>query len=255
MTSLRTRAAAAAALLIALAAPAGAQRGPAPAPTGLPPEVLAMACAPRPAFDVPDMALRITGGQDSFARRTYAPGDLISINAGTDHGMEPGQQFFVRRLQVEANQRPSRMTPGSVRTAGWIKVYAVDKQLSLATIVHACDTIDADDYLEPFVMPVMPKATATDAKPQRDNYARIMFGADYRRSFARGDFFLIDRGADLGVEPGDRFVVYRNTKQPDAFLYVLGEAVAVEVNGDTSTLQVTLARDAFTEGDYVAIRK
>lgn len=256
MTSLGTRVAATAALLTAvMTMPVIAQRGPAPGPTHLPADVLAMACAPRMAFDLPDQSLRITGGQDSFQRRTFAPGDLVTLNAGTDNGIEPGQEYFVRRLQTEANQRPSRETPGSIRTAGWIKVYAVDTELSLATIVHACDTIDSDDYLEPFVMPVVPAMSTEAIKPRRDNYGRILFGTDFRRSFGKGDFFIVDRGSDHGVVPGDRFVIYRDKKEADNFLYDLGEAVAMEVRADTSTLQAIVSRDAFTAGDYVAIRK
>lgn len=256
MTRSRTRVGATAALLTALTATTvTAQRGPAPRMTGLPEDVLAVACAPMPAYDIPDQSLRVTGGQDSFRRHSFAPGDLVTINAGSDNGIEPGQEYFVRRLQTEANRRPSRETPGSIRTAGWIKVYAVDPQMSLATVVHACDTIDVDDYLEPFVMPVVPKASTEKVKPQRDNYGRILFGADYRRSFGKGDFFIIDRGRDHNIEPGDRFVIYRDKEQAENFLYDLGEAVAIEVKENTSTLRATVSRDAFQAGDYVAIRK
>jgi hypothetical protein len=83
----------------------------------------------------------------------------------------------------------------------------------------------------------------------------VMFGSDYRRSFGKGDFFVVDRGSDHGVEPGDRFVVYRNRGQAENFLYDLGEAVAVDVKPETSTLQVMVSRDYFTAGDLVAIRK
>ena len=259
MTRSRTRAGAAAALCTALTATAavtvGAQRGPAPKMTGLHEDVLAVACAPTPAYDIPDQSLRVTGGQDSFRRHSYAPGDLVTINAGSDNGIEVGQEYFVRRLQTEANRRPSPAAPGSVRTAGWIKVYAIDPQMSLATVVHACDSIDVGDYLEPFVMPVMPKASTERVKPQRDNYGRILFGSDYRRSFGKGDFFIIDRGKDHHIEPGDRFVVYRDKKQAENFLYDLGEAVAIDVKENTSTLRVTISRDAFQAGDYVAVRK
>ncbi|MGH9345998.1 MAG: hypothetical protein ACRD26_01915 [Vicinamibacterales bacterium] len=255
MTRSRTRVAVTAALLTALTAPAAAQRGPAPRMTGLPADVLAMACAPRLTYDVPDQSLRLTGGQDSFKRRSFGPGDLVTINGGTDNGIEPGQEYFVRRLQTEANQRPSRVTPGSIRTAGWIRVYAVDDELSLATIVHTCDSMDIDDYLEPFVMPVVPKVSTEMIKPQRDNYGRILFGTDFRRSFGTGDFFLVDRGSDHGVAPGDRFVIYRDKKQAENFLYDLGEAVAVEVQPDRSTLRALVSRDAFMAGDYVALRK
>jgi hypothetical protein len=257
MIRFRTRVASTAALLSTLAGPAAAQRAPAPSVTGLSDDVLALACAPRPTFDIPDQSLRITGGQDSVKRRAYAPGDFVTINGGSANGIEPGQQYYVRRLQVEANQRPSPQTPGSIRTAGWIKIYAVDieEELSLATVVHACDTIDVNDYLEPFVVPQVPKMSTEMIKPQRGNYGVILFGNDFRRSFGKGDFFVVNRGSEHGVAPGDRFVVYRDQKVPENFLYDLGEAVAVEVKADTSTLQAIVTRDAFLAGDYVALRK
>lgn len=252
----RSRAAAAvAALLIALTQPATAQRGPMHSPTHLPAEVLALVCAPQLTFEPPQVALRLTGGQDAFVRRQYGPGDLLTINGGTDHGIEVGQEYYVRRVQTESSERVSRATPASIRTAGWIRVWAVDREMSLATVIHACDSLEVDDYLEPFVMPVVPAFSTERAKPQRGNYGRILFGADQRRSFGKDDFFIVDRGSDHGVAPGDRFVIYRDKRVVDNFLFELGEAVAVEVRSETSTLKATLARDAFTTGDYVAIRK
>jgi hypothetical protein len=247
--------AATAALLTALTVPAAAQRGPAPAKTNLSHDVLNVACAPRVAFELPDRSLRITGVQDPTPRRTYGPGDLITINAGENNGIEVGQQYYVRRIQAENNQAVTRMTPGSVATVGWIKVYAIEKEMSLATVVHACDTMEVDDYLEPFTMPTPVKANGALLKPERDNYARIMFGTDLRRTFGKGDFFIIDRGTDYGLVPGDKFVIYRNKNTDGNFLYSLGDAVAVEVKEETSTLQVTVSRDAFMEGDLVAVRR
>jgi hypothetical protein len=244
----------AAACVLVAVAPAAAQRAPLPSPTNVPADVIALACAPKIAYTQPDTPLRVTGGQDSFVRRIYSPGDLVTINAGTDNGIEVGQEYYVRRLQV-MQRRVNRETPGSIRTAGWIKVWAVDDKMSLATITHACDTIEVDDYLEPFSLPQLPAISADKPKPERDNYGRILIGSDLRRNFGKGDFFVLNRGTDFGITPGAQFVVYRDKKMKDNFLYELGEAVAVQVGPDSSTLQVTMSRDVFTEGDYVAIRK
>ena len=54
---------------------------------------------------------------------------------------------------------------------------------------------------------------------------------------------------------GAQFVVYRDKRQPDTFLVELGEAVAMEVRPDSSTLQVTVSLGAIMSGDYVALRK
>lgn len=242
------------AVALASAVPAVAQRGPAPTPTRLVAEVIALACSPTLAIEEPSATLRVGGGQDSFFRRIYAPGDLVTINAGTRHGIEVGQEFFVRRLQAGARGSVSRSAPGTIRTAGWIRVYAVDDSMSLATISHACDTIEVDDYLEPFVLPSLATASSDRPRAQKENYGRVMLGQDRRRVFAMDDFFLVDRGSDHGVALGTRFVLYRDKRVDGNFLFELGEAIAVDVTPEFSTLKVTLARDAIREGDYVAMR-
>jgi hypothetical protein len=241
------------------ASTAAAQRAPAAVPTNLSPEVLSLACAPSLAYEAPVASLRVTGGQDSFVRRIYAPGDLVTLNAGSEHGMEEGQEFYVRRVYTPGQTSITRQMPATVRTGGWIKVYAVDPLMSLATVTYACDTIEIGDYLEPFALPELAVASTTREKPGKDDYGRVMSGTDRRRSFGKGDYFVLDRGSDQGVQPGSQFVVFRNkhergVQQADNFLYELGEAVAVDVKADRSTLQVTLSRDAFTEGDLVAMR-
>lgn len=241
--------------LAALTATSAAQRGPAPAAVRVPADVIALACAPKAAYEMPDRPLRVTGGQDAVERRSYVPGDLVTINAGTDNGIDVGQEYFVRRIQVDNLQGVRRSTPANIQTVGWIRIWAVDDEMSLATISHACDTIDVGDYLEPFVLPVVPAPQITTAKAQRSNYGRILFGIDRRTEFGVRDFFTIDRGSDHGVTVGARFVVYHDKQISGNFLYESGEAVAVEVSPELSTLQVTLARSVLSAGDYVAMRK
>jgi len=232
-----------------------AQRGPAATAANLPAEVLALACAPKAALEVPDTPLRITGGQDSFVRQSHAPGDLVTINAGSQNGIEVGQEYYTRRLLISNREKITPATPATIVTSGWIKVWAVDDTMSLATITHACDTINIDDHLEPFVLAEVPGVSSNKPKPQRDNYGHVLTGEGRRRTFGKGDFFLLDRGSDHGVAKGSQFVLYRNKLQGENFLYDLGEAVAVEVTPDSSTLQVTVSRDAIQSGDLVALRK
>jgi hypothetical protein len=115
--------------------------------------------------------------------------------------------------------------------------------------------VQVDDYLEPFVLPEAPTAAAKDAPAERGNYGRVLLGTDRRASFATGDFMIVDRGAEHGVTRGAQFVVYRDKHADANFLFELGEAVAVDVKPATSTLWVTLSRDAIGAGDYVALRR
>jgi len=241
--------------LLTLAAPASAQRAPSSGPTGLSADLLAMACAaPSLAYERPPMPLRITGGQDSFAHHVYYTSDLVTINAGTRNGIAVGQEFFVRRALVERRAPITLKTPASIRTAGWITVYSVDEEMSLATVTHACDTIEVGDYLEPLVHREMPAASADRGEPTRGDYGRVQSGTDLRRTFGKGDFFVLDRGADFGITPGANFVIYRDKKQSANFLYEIGEAVAVSVSATSATLRLTVTRDAVLQGDYVGMR-
>jgi hypothetical protein len=237
------------------ATPAAAQRAPAPIPTGVPADVLALACAPKLTVEQPAMPLRITGGQDSFVRWIHVPGDLVTINAGTRNGIEVGQEFYVRRVQQTVGVSVSRQTPGTIRTAGWIRVWAVDDTMSLATITNACDTIEVGDYLEPFALPQIVPPSPDRPKAQRENYGRVISGQDRRRAFAKDDFFVVDRGSDHGVTLGTQFVLYRDKHVSENFLFVLGEAVAVNVTPESSTLKVTRSDAEILEGDYVAMRR
>ena len=50
-------------------------------------------------------------------------------------------------------------------------------------------------------------------------------------------------------------MIYRDNLTWGNFLFELGEAVAVDVGPESSTLQATMSRDAFLVGDYVALMK
>ena len=238
-----------------LAPEAFAQKGPAATFTGLTSDIIGLGCAPAMGVAPPAKTLRITGGQDTGARRIFGQGDLITINAGTKTNMEVGREYFVRRPIAERGMKPSPSKPAVVQTVGWVRVYAVEEDMSLVTVTHGCDTIEVGDYLEPFAMPAVPQASANRNKPDRDNYGHVMLGSDRRTSFGKGDYLVVDRGSREQVTPGMQFVLYRNTKLPENFLYDLGEAVAVDVREHTATLFVTVSRDAIEHGDFVAMRK
>lgn len=234
-----------------------AQRAPAPVASGLDPDQISLLCAPAPA-DLPERAplptaIRVTGGQAPVVRHTYAPGDLVTISAGARQGIAVGQEF-VTRLPVP---KPTKKRPASRHVAqntGWLRVYAVDEDLSLATITHACSTVNPGDELAPLTVATMPEPDARDLEPKLNDYARIVAGSGRRATFATGDLFLIDRGSGRGVHPGARFVLYHDRRVPQNFLYEAGEAVAVAVGAETSTLRVTRASSAVVTGDLVGQR-
>ena len=251
-----TRSAALAALTaFVLPASVAAQTGPAWSATHVPSEVLQLVCAPALAYEVPAVPLHVSGGQALGKKMVWATGDLITINAGKNNGMQVGQEFFVRRLQKERDRAVTRETPGTIRTVGWIRVYAVDDEMSLATIQYACDNVETGDYLEPFTLPTAAPRGPKAGKPEKGNYARVIAGNDKKMVFGTGEYLVIDRGKDHGIVPGSQFVVYNDKQQPGNFLFESAEAVAVDVRENSSTLHVTSSRMPVSVNDYVSMRK
>jgi hypothetical protein len=106
------------AALLAAGGPLLAQTGPAPGATHLDAEVIALACSPTLVFTPPMTSLLITGGQDASTRHMFRPGDLVTINGGSDNGIEVGQEYYVRRVQAPRGTSTSRETPATIRTTG-----------------------------------------------------------------------------------------------------------------------------------------
>src|SRR5688572_27769357 len=213
---------------------------------------IAVVCAP--AFAVtqqPADALRIIGGQDSEVRLLFGPQDLVIVNGGTQAGVQIGQEYFVRR-QFQFG-RPPRSQPQTVRTAGWLRIVAVNDTTAIAQLDMACDGVRAGDYLEPFTVPVVPAAGATPvtfAALDFSSLGRVMFGDEERRIGGTGDFMLIEYGT-VGVAPGTRVAVYRDLRRPGLPLTAVGEGLIVSVENGMPLMRITAARDAVLSGDYV----
>ena len=202
------------------------------------------------------MPLRITGGQDSFVRRIYAPGDLVTINAGTKNGIEVGQEYYVRRLQVanrerhlpRPRRRPSARPAGS-RSTPWTTTCRWPRSRTPATRSRWTTTSSRSSCRSSRPSPRIVRSRSAI------NYGKVLVGTDRRTSFGKGDYFVVNRGSDHGIEVGSQFVLYRDKKQAENFLFEIGEGIATEVKAEMTTMQVTVSLDAIESGDYVALRR
>ena len=190
-----------------------------------------LGCAPRAAWAEPIDPIRLIGSQEGQAKRMYGPGDSIIVSAGLDHGLAVGQEFYVRR-----QHRPGIETvveyglmPAVLHTAGWLRLVAVERTMSVAVVSHACDGFLQGDYLEPFMLPDVPPATPV-AEADYESPASILFGEAGSFAAATLGFMVIDRGRDHGIQPGQRFTVYRDTIDLGGPVTNLGVAFAVLVD-------------------------
>jgi len=229
-----------------------------------------LACAPYLTTTKPRGDLRIIGSQDTIIKNMMGPGDTIVVSGGSGAGLEPGQRYFVRRLiKTFGNMRgPDDDHPLPVHTAAWIQIIGVDTMLATAMILHACEGILLDDYLEPFVAPAIPVSGETGNKPDYEHMGHIVTGVEGSQVFGIGQMANIDRGTKLGVATGQRFLVFRNKRtllvpsrmKSDTFekaamkmpLVQIGEVLVVAARPDDATVQVLAQKDAIRTGDLIA---
>jgi hypothetical protein len=273
---MRNRTSACALYLSLIAVPAFAQAPPSPsADTALvPPPDWAfndIACAPALApeklknDDLPH--LRIVGVQDPSVKQLLGPGDVVVLSAGSNATLQAGQRFYVRRL-IPGVQMFGEKPRTTIHTSGWVQVLGVDTTVATATVVHACDGIEADDYLEPFMAPAIAARPLPGSTPQYENMGHIVTGVEGLYTAGQGNVMTIDRGANTGVVVGQRYLVFRDkrtehidvTGRSKAFAAVahnaplveIGEVLVVAVRADDATVQVIGSRDAITRGDLIA---
>ena len=276
---MRNRSFACALFFTLIAAPAFAQAPTAPAPSAdmqvVPPPAWAyndLACAPglliqKRNTKTNDPQLRVIGVQDPAVRDLFGPGDTLVISGGTNAGLEPGQRFFVRRIIPQVSVL-GPAPPPTVHTSGWVQILGVDTMVATATVVHACEAIMFDDYLEPFVAPAIAARPLPGTAPQYENMGHIVSGVEGLYNAAPGSVMTIDRGSSAGVVLGQRYLVFRDkrdqhvdvTGKSKVFaanarntpLVEVGEVLVVAVREDDATVQIVAARDAVMNGDLIA---
>ena len=124
----------------------------------------------------PSSTIRVVGSQDAVVKHLMATGDMLVIGGGANDGIQPGQRFFVRRFirTFGATKGPDPLHPLSVHTSGWVQILGVDATVSTATVLHACEGILLDDYLEPFTEPMIAAHAVPGSTPQYTNMGHIL---------------------------------------------------------------------------------
>ena len=85
--------------------------------------------------------------------------------------------------------------------------------VSTATVVHACEAILFDDYLEPFVAPMIAARPLPGTTPQYDNMGHIVTGIEGLHTAAPGNVMTIDRGSECRRRPrASGIIVFRDKR-------------------------------------------
>jgi hypothetical protein len=200
--------------------------------------------------------LVIKDAHTTDVRLASYPGSHVMIGRYPGDNFEIGQRFISSRIYGDPKMFPRPGEGfGDIRVSGVIRVIAINEWHARAVVELACDTVEAGDFLEPFVETALPSSAAAMLKPDFDERGKILFGLDNRVLMGDGDVVSIDRGSAHGVVPGARFAIYRDKYFNGLPLIHIGEAVVMTVNEQSSKVAITKALDGIESGDTVVPRR
>jgi hypothetical protein len=210
-------------LLTALSLAARAQTAPAAAHSAQPAADTAAArdselyCAGYIEYEPNYSALEIVGGEEEQEQYVFGPGDFVYVRGGARQAVRVGDEWAVVRPRGRFKSKHSRKD-GSLgvytQEVGRLRITDVKEEVSVAVIVHACDTVLLGDLLRYAPRRTSPPAQAEGtfdrfADPAGKPTGRIVAARDFREMISRDQIVYIDLGAEDNVQVGDRLTVFR----------------------------------------------
>ena len=211
--------------LLALAFTAAAQ-SPAPTPVvTLPPSApqstvageSALFCAGYVRYQKLPQMPEIVGAQEEQEQNTYADGDVVYLNAGSQQGIKEGQTFQIIRPRstVKGVHKHKKGFLGIyVQEVGQLQVFKVRENTSVAKITFTCDTALLGDLLAPIPDRESPQPRAEAnldlySDPNGKQTGHLMMAKDNREMVTRNDIVYIDLGGEDQIKRGDYLTIYR----------------------------------------------
>lgn len=211
-----------------------------------------VACAPRVVRTMTPPVSHVSGSPIP-GRRLFGTGDLVLIDRGRDHGLEVGQDYFVRRLMSATGREGGRRDPWlRVHTAGWIRLVEVTPTGAVAKVLYACDAMEPGDFLEPFARPEVPARVEPSGDPDYAQAGRVLFVEARWEMAGPPTFVVVDLGTARGLAPGQRVTFFRRAGGDDAPASVLGQGLVVVALPDTSTVRIERVTEPVLVGDRAA---
>jgi hypothetical protein len=209
--------------------------------------------------DKPDT--QIVGAKGDDMRVIFSDGDMVFINKGSQDGVESGQLFLILEIEtrnrVQDENKPVYRFGELALKKGRARVVTVSDSQSTAVIEKSCHEVRVGDFAVPFVPldTMMGKDLGYDIPPFEGDGPKgeVVYLQTERSQIGSGGWALVSLGTDAGIQVGQQLILYRvNTE--GAPLMVLGNAVVIDAQSETSTIKVLSCRDAVRIGDKIMTR-
>jgi hypothetical protein len=187
---------------------------------------------------------RVRSHRDA-GRGLYAKGDVLTIEGGTNSGLELNANYVVRRTYRTDGARQATLE----HSAGLLQVVELGERESLAVVIYACDPFMTGDMLAAF-RPEPSRTPEPLGVPAFDDAAKILFADVGQLMGMSRRLMVIDRGLTSDIRVGQTLTIFRVEKKREPM--VVGIAVVVAVRTDSATIRIDRAIDEISFGDWAA---
>ena len=223
----------------------------------------------------------IVGGEESENKSLFHDRDIIYINQGASAGVKPGEEYLVLRRMKDFGKYGPGFAKAKSRyghyyeDVGRVKILLAHENSATAEVVFACEEINVHDFLVPNEQRTIPLARTESAfdkfgPPNNKTTGKIFMTKEYRKLIGTGRVVYFDVGQKQDVHVGDYFRITRHLDSSNISLFnqrayrqyrptfesvrkVVGEAVILRVEANTSTALVTLSTEDIALGDGVEL--
>ena len=211
---------------------------------------------------------------------SHSPGDILFINRGSNHGVEPGNRYFVYRRLREISDPDTKKQFGHIVTVvgllevvgkkeieptdvtagaeeerrGNVSHVGVQPGVSSVTILKSYTSVLVGDYIIPEFSMKVPMVDPDRPIADKSIEAKVVATSAIKNSSTQNDVIYLNIGRNGGVVEGDVFSISPKLKKDSAAeKYGIDKRVAkvrvIMARDETSTAVVFAATDEIYVGD------
>jgi hypothetical protein len=186
-------------------------------------------------------ALTIAGSE--LEKTMQAGGDIVFLNQGRNQGIAAGAEYLVVRPDHKVIH-PATNEPLGIymQRMGHVRVLCAQENTATAVILGSCEAVRSGDELLPWKempSPMLERVPAVDRCMEPSGLAQgwvVDGGSDELHTVGGGNVVATDLGDTAGIRPGSLLTLFRDNG--DLPRLILGQAVVLTVDGETSTVKV-----------------
>jgi hypothetical protein len=201
-------------------------------------------------------SLLIAGGE--LEKVEEATGDIIYLNQGRNQGIAAGAEYMVVRADHPVVHPATNEHLGTyMQRMAHVRVLCAQENTATAVVVNSCEGIRPGDELIPWTelaSPSLANIPPVDRCMEPSGLAQgwiVDGGPDELVTVGGGNVISTDLGNASGIRPGSVLTLFRNNG--DLPRLVLGQAVVLTVDGDTSTVKVLHSSREVRRGDRAEV--